>query len=67
MQEKKLLAAMAVAGHTPGSLSKAIGIDQSTFYRKIADGKPHFTIDEATKIKNLLAMDDETACQIFLN
>lgn len=66
MQGKKLIAAMASAGHTPGSLAKAIGIDQSTFYRKLAEGKPYFTIDEATKIKNVLAMDDDTACQIFL-
>lgn len=67
MQGKRLIEVMASAGHTPGSLAKAIGIDQSTFYRKLSDGKPHFTIEEATKIKNFLAMDDETACQIFLN
>lgn len=66
MQEKRLLDLMAGAGYTPGSLSKAIGIDQSTFYRKLAEGKPHFTIDEATRIKDVLSMDDETACQIFL-
>lgn len=48
-------------------LSDAIGIDESTFYRKLrADGDP-FTIGEADRIAKFLSLTKDEATAIFFS
>lgn len=52
----------------PGrELSKLIGINYSTFYRKVQSGGSAFTVGEIGKIASALDMTNEEATQIFLS
>lgn len=46
-------------------LADAIGIDRSSLYRKL-NAAEKITIGEAIKMKDVLAMDDSEAYEIFL-
>lgn len=50
-------------GLTQDEVAKMIGVDRSTFYRKMASGR--FLIGEAGKIKEILHLDDHDANSIF--
>lgn len=52
-------------GFTVETLAKAIGIDRSSFYRKLATMEK-FTIGEARRIKVALDLTNEEAILIFL-
>lgn len=54
-------------GFTQKDLAKFIGIDRSTFYRKIKNKGPKFNIDEVSKIISTLNIDKEDAIDIFFN
>ena len=47
-------------------LAGAIGIYRATLYRKLNEFEK-ITIGEAIKIKGVLQLNDEDACEIFLN
>lgn len=47
-------------------ISKAIGMDRSTFSRKMRRGGMCFTISEMYKIVSELHITNEEACEIFL-
>jgi DNA-binding Xre family transcriptional regulator len=53
--EKKLRIAMLEAGMTVGQLATAIGINESTLYRKIK-GKTEFTLSEMQDICKILGI-----------
>lgn len=54
-------------GFTQKDLAKFIGIDRSTFYRKIKNKGQKFNIDEVGKIISTLNIDKEDAIDIFFN
>lgn len=51
--------------HTIDSLSEAIGIDKSTFYRKLERRGTTFTVEQANAIKVELGLTAATAQKIF--
>ena len=62
---KKLRDAIVRSGYTIDELSKMIGMDDSTFYRKInADGKT-FTIAQADALAKTLKLNAGEAQSIF--
>jgi hypothetical protein len=48
-------------------LSDAIGVDESTFYRKLRSGGEPFTIGEADQIAKLLELTKDEATSIFFS
>lgn len=51
--------------HSISSLSAAIGMDESTFYRKLNRNGASFTVEQANAIKNELMLSAKTAQEIF--
>ena len=43
-------------GFTGEKMADALGIDQSTYYRKLGDGGGTFTINQAIRISEILAL-----------
>lgn len=54
-------------GFTQKDLAKFIGIDRSTFYRKIKNKGQTFNIDEVGKIISTLNLNNDDAIDIFFN
>ena len=52
---------------TVKELSDAIGIDESTFYRKLRSGGDPFTIGEADQIAKFLRLTKDEASAIFFS
>lgn len=63
MNVNKLKGKIIEKGLNVESLGELIGIDRSSMYRKLSSGR--FTIAEAKKIKNVLDLTNEEACDIF--
>lgn len=62
---KGLKTLIKARGLSTEKLSEMIGMDDSTFYRKLnAEGKT-FTIEQVDAMKNALSLDKETAEAIF--
>ena len=61
----KLRDAIKISNHTIRTLSIAIGIDESTFYRKLSKNGSTFTLEQADQIKQELNLDAESAQAIF--
>lgn len=59
----KLKGAIVENGTTQEEVAKAIGMDRSTFYRKMKNES--FTIGEAKKIADNVPLSDELAIEIF--
>lgn len=59
----KLKGAIVENGTTQEEVAKAIGMDRSTFYRKMKNES--FTIGEAKKIADSIPLSDELAIEIF--
>lgn len=59
----KLKGAIVENGTTQETVAEAIGMNRSTFYRKMKSGK--FTIGEAKRIANEVPLSDELAIEIF--
>ena len=47
--------------------AEAVGVDQSTFYRKLERQGENFTIIQAQRLVNFLGLSAEDACEIFFN
>lgn len=65
MNINKLKGKIVEKGMNIASLADAIGIDRSSMYRKLNNGEK-ITIGEAVRMKDVLAMSNEEACEIFL-
>ena len=50
---------------TQESVADAIGIDRTTFYRKMKNGGSGFTVGEIHKIVDVLPLSKEEATEIF--
>ena len=61
----KLREAIKNSNHTIASLSSALGMDDSTFYRKLERNGSTFTLEQADIIKTELKLDAKTAQDIF--
>ena len=48
------------------TLAVCIGIDRSSLYRKLNNAEK-ITLGEAIKMKDVLEMSDDEACEIFLS
>lgn len=53
------------SSHSISSLSNAIGIDESTFYRKLSRNGSTFTLEQADLIKRELNLSAQIAQEIF--
>jgi len=65
MNVAKLRGMIVERGTTQEAVAKIIGVDRSTFYRKMNDGGK-FTIGEARKIAQALQIGKSEAAEIFL-
>ena len=63
LNEKKLKAKMIEQGYNVSKLSKGIGIDNTTFYRKVS--KNTFSLKEVDSITEILNLSKEDAIEIF--
>ena len=59
----KLKGKMTEKGFTVAKISKKIGMDSSTFYRKLSKNK--FSLEEAESISRVLELSHEEAIEIF--
>lgn len=64
---KKLRGKIVEAGTTHEAIADAIGIDRSTFYRKIKSEGLSFSIAEMHSLVKELDLTQEEAIEIFLN
>ena len=63
----KLKNAIKASNHTIRTLSIAIGIDESTFYRKLSKEGSAFTLEQANSIKRELKLNAKAAQDIFFS
>jgi hypothetical protein len=61
----KLRDAIKNSNHTIRTLSIAIGVDESTFYRKLSKEGSTFTLEQANDIKRELKLNARAAQDIF--
>ena len=61
----KLREAIKNSNHSITTLSAALGIDDSTFYRKLSKSGSTFTIEQADTIKRELNLSAKVAQDIF--
>ena len=66
MNIPKFKGAIAEKGVTQEYIAHAIGIDPSTFYRKMASGGDKFTIGEIKRMVKKIPLTEEEAVIIFL-
>lgn len=52
-------------GLTGEKMANALGIDQSTYYRKLGDGGGTFTISQVARIAEILSLTNEERTEIF--
>lgn len=64
MNTRALKAQMALHGLTAQALCEQIGMNPSSFYRKISE-KVEFTQGEISAIAKALHMDKDTICAVF--
>ena len=50
---------------TQEALADAIGVNRSTFYRKMKDNGKNFTVGEVEKIANILSLSSGDVMKIF--
>ena len=67
MDVKKLKAKIAEAKLTGDAVAAAVGIDQSTYYRKLNAEGENFTVGQAKKLAALLNLPGSEAAEIFLS
>ena len=63
----KLRDAIKNSNHTIKTLAIAIGIDESTFYRKLSKAGSTFTLEQADLIKKELNLNAKKAQEIFFS
>ena len=62
----KLRAQMSFCGMTVKDLAKELGIDESTYYRKMTNEGNTFTVEQVQKITAILNLSKKDAASIFL-
>lgn len=62
----KLKGAIVANGKDQQQIAKEIGIDRSTFYRKMKEGGS-FSVGEASKMAEVIPLTDSEAISIFFN
>lgn len=62
----KLRGRMSEMKLTPEDMAREIGVDPSTFYRKIKTDGVNFTVGQMHKIVDVLELTREEAAAIFL-
>lgn len=65
MNSNKLKGKIVEKGLNVETVAEKIGIDKATFYRKLGDFDK-FNIGEANRIKDVLGLTNQEACDIFL-
>lgn len=65
MKSNKLKGKIIEKGFTIEQVADATGVDKSTFYRKL-NNFDKFTIGDSMKIRDVLGLTKEEACEIFL-
>lgn len=63
---EKLRGRMAELELSPEAMAKAVGVDASTFYRKMKSEGVNFTVGQMHKIVDVLKLTREEAAAIFL-
>lgn len=58
---------MSLKGITARDMAQALGIDESTYYRRMANHGNKFTVAEAQKIAEILNLSKKEATVIFLS
>ena len=66
MDVQKLREKISKAKLTGEEVSSAIGVDQSTYYRKLNSSGENFTVAQAKKLASLLKLSGKEAADIFL-
>ena len=67
MNVKKLKEKISEAKLTVEEVSAAIGIDPSTYYRKLGTEGENFTVSQAKRLASLLNLSGADASDIFLS
>jgi predicted DNA-binding transcriptional regulator AlpA len=67
MDVQALKAKILSCGYNIVEFSDKVGIDRSTFYRRLDKDGNNFTIEEALRIKEVLSLTDSEAYSIFLS
>ena len=62
---QKLKGKITEEGLSQGNVATLIGIDRSTFYRKMKDDGRTFDIEEVGKIVEVLSLDKDEKMNIF--
>lgn len=62
----KLRGKIVETGHTQGEIAKALGMDKSTFSRKMKGAGISFSIGDMHAIAEILGLSQDEACNIFL-
>ena len=63
----KLKGKMAEKGKTQREVCEGIGMDESTFIRKVKSDGEKFSIGELHRLADFLELTKEECCEIFLN
>lgn len=63
----KLRGKIVECGLTQEHVAKSIGVDRSTFYRKMKDNGSEFSVGEMHSICDVLSLTNEEAVAIFLS
>lgn len=63
---EKLRGRMAEMKMSPEAMAKEVGVDASTFYRKMKSDGINFTVGQMHKIVDVLKLTKEEAASIFL-
>ena len=67
MDVRALKTRILSCGYNIVEFSDKVGIDRSTFYRRLDKDGNNFTIEEALRIKDVLSLTDAEAYSIFLS
>lgn len=67
MNVQKFKTAAESRGITVKSIIECLGIDESTYYRKLGRSKNTFSVEEAQKLSALLNLNNAEARDIFLS
>lgn len=67
VKTEELKARMLMCGITAKDLANALGINESTYYRRMANHGATFTVEQAQKIAEILRMSRDDAVDIFLS
>lgn len=62
---RKIIGRVAELGLTGDAVSKAIGVNPATYYRKMSHGGNKFTVEQVQKLTDVLQLTKEEAMAIF--